>query len=126
MQTESHSLHPRSAHPLNAPGDFYVEDGCCLSCDMPFQEAPGHFEYDADGHCYVCKQPSNFEEAERMAHAVNVSEASCIRYAGQHPAVLAKLAALNEQSQCDALERRSTAPTTRATAKRVWWMFWRR
>ena len=28
---------------LNVPGDFYVEDGCCVGCAVPFEEAPGHF-----------------------------------------------------------------------------------
>ncbi|MEI6526811.1 MAG: hypothetical protein WCP62_12340, partial [Planctomycetota bacterium] len=33
-------------HPLNADGDFYVEHGCCTSCDVPMQSAPSLFEYD--------------------------------------------------------------------------------
>jgi hypothetical protein len=90
-------------HALNAPGDFYVEDGCCTSCEVPFQEAPGHFKTDSTGHCYVCKQPSNPDEVNGMIRAVWVSEVSCIRYAGNSPEILKKLSKLGEGAQCDAL-----------------------
>ena len=92
-------MHTR--HAKNVPGDFYVEDGCCTSCDIPFQEAPGHFEYDSDGHCFVCTQPSTPEEVDRMVSAVWASEVSCIRYAGNDSGTLEKLIAVKEQDRCD-------------------------
>ena len=111
----------KPSHPQNAPGDFYVEDGCCTSCHLPFQEAPGLFQCDDVGHCYVCKQPSTSKEVDEMVRAVWVSEVSCIRYAGRDQRILSKLIALNERSQCDVLtgERDVSAPP-----KRGWWAFW--
>jgi len=47
------------AHPLNIEGDFYVENGCCITCDLPRTLAPDMFRYTAQkDHCYVYKQPS--------------------------------------------------------------------
>ena len=116
-------MQARNPHPLNASGDFYVEDGCCTSCEMPFTEAPGHFQYDDSGHCYVCKQPITSAEVRNMISAVSVSEVSCIRYAGSDAEVLSKLIALNEREQCDAL---ATEPNEPAHPKMVWWALWRR
>jgi hypothetical protein len=97
-----------SAYPLNVEGDFYVQDGCCLSCQVPFTEAKGHFAWDDEvGHCYVCKQPSTDKEVKKMINAVNVSEVSCIRYAGDDPKVLKRLRALGESDQCDVIESNS-------------------
>jgi hypothetical protein len=31
-------------HPANVPGDFYVEDGCCTMCEVPFAEAPTYLD----------------------------------------------------------------------------------
>lgn len=81
-------------HPKNVPGDFYVEDGCCTSCSLPQAEAPEHFEWDYEdneywpgekaAHCYICKQPSNQKELEKMYKAMMVQEMDCIRYKGNN------------------------------------------
>jgi len=109
----------RNPHAQNAPGDFYVESECCTSCEIPFHEAPGHFRYDDDGSCFVCKQPTTAEEVSRMINAVHASEVKCIRYAGTESDTLQRLVAVEETDQCDALsEKRPT--------KKVWWAVWRR
>jgi hypothetical protein len=90
-------------HALNVPGDFYVVNGCCTGCEVPFREAPGHFEMDSDGHCYVCKQPVTPADVDGMIQAVSVAEVNCIRYAGSDPVVLRKLTSIGEQDQCDML-----------------------
>ncbi len=47
-------------HPLNVPGDFYVEDGRCVSCLVPFEAVPELLRYEEEAsHCYVCQQPRN-------------------------------------------------------------------
>jgi len=88
-------------HPLNAPGDFYVEDGCCTACEVPFTEAPGQFKYDDSYHCYVCRQPSTPEDINGMLNAIACSELQCIRYRGADAQIFDRLAAIGEVEICD-------------------------
>lgn len=90
--------------PENAPGDFYVEDGCCTSCGMPSTVAPDLFSYANDGHCYVSKQPSDGKEVYQMIQAFEVQEVACIRYKGTNRVIQIKLIAIGEGKQCDYLE----------------------
>lgn len=94
----------RIPFPENAPGDFYVEDGCCTSCRMPSEVAPSLFSYAEDGHCYVSKQPSNGNEIHQMIQAFEVQDVGCIRYKGSNRAVMIKLIAGSEGDQCDHLD----------------------
>jgi len=80
--------HPR-AHPLNAPGPFFVENGECISCGVPEHVAPdliGHDYYRGDessyGHCYFKKQPETPGEIERAILAVNSSCCGALLYGG--------------------------------------------
>lgn len=91
-------------HKSNVPGDFYVEDGCCTSCGMPTTEAPDLFEYDADGHCFVRKQPTAADEVNRMILAFEVQDIGCIRYRGKNRAIQIRLVESGEGEQCDALD----------------------
>ena len=88
-------------HPLNAPGDFYVEDGCCTACEVPFTEAPSQFKYDDTSHCYICRQPSTVEETEGMLNAIACADLQCIRYRGSDNQIFDRLAALGEVEVCD-------------------------
>jgi hypothetical protein len=92
------TAHP---HPKNAPGPFYVEEGCCTACGVPFVEAPGLFAYDGNNHCFVKRQPATKEELNRMLRAVWAAELQCIRYRGQDAEVLRRLAELGEPHLCD-------------------------
>lgn len=88
----------------NTPGDFYVEDGCCTSCDMPRSVAPQLFSYAPDGHCYVFKQPRNAGETHQMLLAFEVQDIGCIRYKGSNRVIKIKLIGVGEGNQCDELE----------------------
>jgi hypothetical protein len=88
-------------HQSNAPGPFYVVDGCCTACNVPFVEAPGLFAYDGTNHCYVKRQPASKVELNHMLRAVWVAELQCIRYRGQDPEVLRRLGELGEPQLCD-------------------------
>jgi hypothetical protein len=94
----------RPPHPSNAPGDFYVEDGCCTACGMPFSVAPDLFASLPDGHCYVSRQPTNGGEIYRMISAFSVQEVGCIRYKGSNRVIKIRLIATGEGDQCDQLE----------------------
>src|SRR5690348_4932956 len=73
----------RKPYPLNVSGPFYVEDGCCLLCDLPRAIAPDMFKYNrTNDHCYVYKQPETKDEIHRMVEAVTCADLACIRYRG--------------------------------------------
>jgi ferredoxin len=77
-------------HPKNVDGDFFVESGCCMACDLPKSVAPDLFEYE-DHHCYVCKQPSQKEELDRVLNALEIQDLNCIRYIGNDPKILLEI-----------------------------------
>jgi hypothetical protein len=91
-------------HPANAPGDYFVEDGCCLSCDVPFHYAPDLFAWFTDPrggvHCYVKKQPETAVEADRMFEVIRQAEAGCIMYRGSDRAAQRRLVEAGEGPIC--------------------------
>lgn len=92
-------------HPENVPGDFYVEDGCCTRCAIPFDVAPDFFAWSAisDDHCFVCKQPTLPQEVDVMIGAMKSSEVRCIRYKGRDKSVQIRIVQSREGAQCDEL-----------------------
>jgi hypothetical protein len=89
-------------YPLNVDGSFYVEDGCCITCDLPRTLAPDMFKYNASkDHCYVYKQPESKDELCRMVKAVAGAEVACIRYRGRDKQVLRLLKKEGCANQCD-------------------------
>jgi hypothetical protein len=89
-------------YPLNAPGPFYVDDGSCLSCMAPHQEAPELMGYDEKvGHCYFQRQPASKEEITHALRALWSSEVLCLRYAGNDSDILRRLANGGMSELCD-------------------------
>jgi hypothetical protein len=89
--------------PENAPGDFYVEAGCCTSCCLPHGEAPELLN-DPDEpfkECYFRRQPRTPEEVDRAVEAICVSEVCALRYGGTDPAIIDKLRRRDAAAQCD-------------------------
>jgi hypothetical protein len=104
MKTNS----PKIPHENNVPGDFYVEDGCCLSCSMPIDTAPKLFacpknENEDNFSCYVQKQPESAAEFDNMMEAFAVADVGCIRYKGKQRVIQIRLVRANEGMQCDNL-----------------------
>ena len=66
------------AHPRNVPGEFYVENGCCTLCGVPWHIAPELFRYDDTG-CWVARQPANADERSKMLKVIDTQELDCIR-----------------------------------------------
>lgn len=119
---------PRIPVPENVPGDFYVEDNCCLRCEVPMGEASEHFAF-SEQSCYVCKQPRTPEEIERMTNAMQVQELECIRYKGNQREVQIKLVAMGAGACCDDLPVDLAFPRAKASAPaRKHWAstLWRR
>lgn len=90
------------AHPANVAGDFYVEDGCCLSCMIPHEVAPDLMGM-TEHHCFVCKQPGTPEELDRMLQAFEVQDVECIRYRGTDQFIQLRLINASAGDQCDEL-----------------------
>jgi hypothetical protein len=89
-------------HPLNVPGPFYVEDGCCTACMAAVDESQGLLRYDEPvAHCHVLKQPSSADELTHMVRAASVADLQCLRYRGTDPSVLRRLAEAGLASLCD-------------------------
>jgi hypothetical protein len=92
-------------HPANVSGDFYVEDGCCTMCEVPFAEAPNLFGtcQDPNGypHCYVKRQPETLAELEQMVSAIRCAELECIRYRGRDKVILDRLVQVGQRGICD-------------------------
>lgn len=66
---------PEVPHPKNAPGPFYVVDGCCVTCLAPHAQAPEMMGFDeAEGHCFVARQPVTDDEVYRAVRAVWASD----------------------------------------------------
>lgn len=88
-------------HPRNSVGPFYVENGECISCGAPESEADGLIEHDADGHCFFARQPSTENETNAAIRGVWATCCGAVRYGGDDPQILTRLAAVGMGSQCD-------------------------
>jgi len=90
------------AHPSNAPGPFYVEEGCCISCGVPHDVAPEIFAWaEGERHCFVARQPRDGDEIDRTLRALWSAETDCIRYRGSDPALVKRIAELGGGAQLD-------------------------
>jgi hypothetical protein len=92
-------------HPENAEGDFYVEDGCCITCGVPEDRAPGIFGWvdDPKGytHCVVKRQPSTSLEITQTLEAMASAEVDCIRYKGRAEEILRRIGEMGEAHLSD-------------------------
>lgn len=81
------------AHPQSAPGDFYVIHNECIACGAPHAVAPDLIGWSdsSQRHCVWKKQPETPEELAQAFAAFDASEVACYRYAGDDPAIIARL-----------------------------------
>lgn len=90
------------AHPENAEGPFYVEDGCCITCGIPVDAAPDIFGWASnETSCIVKCQPVTAEDLDRTMIAICTAEVDCIRYRGDDPAVFLRMAQAGHALNCD-------------------------
>ena len=93
-------------HPANVPGQFYVEQNCCITCGVPEDIAPDLFGWvEGESHCYVKKQPETPAEFDQMREAMCSSEADCIRARFCNEAFLAELARVRHVHLVDTPDR---------------------
>jgi hypothetical protein len=134
-------------HFANVPGDFYVEDGCCTMCLVPFSEAPELFGecQDPKGypHCFVKRQPETPTELTKMLRTIQCAELMCIRYRGTDRRIQLGLIETETGVVCDNLppdlqqrvdeqeaktkgflEAWQTASGTGSNPKKPWWKVW--
>jgi len=80
------------AHPQNVAGPFYVEDGCCLLCDVPRSIAPEMFKYtDDEQHCFVYRQPETAADLRKMFEVLKTQDIMCIRCRSRDSGLLEQL-----------------------------------
>ena len=100
----------RDRYPLNAKGEFYVENGICLCCMIPEIEAAELMAFDNEAmHCYFKQQPLTSEDLEHAIAAVAASDIQGLRYAGHDKYVLDRLVELAAADCCDALTPKEKA-----------------
>lgn len=116
---QSQTMSALTSHKCNTPGDFYVEDGCCTQCAMPFEVAPNLFAWAEDNHCYVQKQPQTPAELEQMIAAIEVADLSCIRYKGNQRVIQIRLIEMHAGGECDDLPPELARRTSELKAKRT-------
>lgn len=91
-------------HAQNAPGDFYVEDGCCINCGIPLEVAPTVFDWADEpysSHCIVKRQPASPPEVTQTLEALLLSEVACIRYHGHDDAVVRRIVEMGSAENFD-------------------------
>jgi hypothetical protein len=122
-------------HRSNVPGDYFVEDACCMMCEVPLTAAPDLFGVSLDPtgcpHCFVKKQPETADEHDRMFLAIRRAEAGCIRYRGRGRATQQRLVEAGEGPACvdlpAELQRRSDEVIAALEQQRRWpRALWRR
>lgn len=89
--------------PENAPGDFYVQAGCCMRCCLPHGEA-GELMNDPSvefEECYFRRQPETPDEVENVIRAIWVSEVACLRYGGVDQTIIRRIHELGRGECCD-------------------------
>jgi hypothetical protein len=81
------------AHPLSAPGEFYVVNDECMACGAPHAVAPGVIGWadDSQLHCIWKKQPESPAELEQACAAFDASCLACYRYAGEDQSIMQRL-----------------------------------
>jgi hypothetical protein len=103
------SASKRPGFRLNAPGDFYVEDGMCITCLAPEHEAPGLMGFlrdpkpgsNGNSHCYFARQPTNSDETYRAIRALWAGCCGALRYGGSDPEIIQRLVDLGLGAQVD-------------------------
>jgi hypothetical protein len=89
-------------HDLNVDGPFYVEDGCCLLCDVPRSIAPEMFTYTEDkSHCFIYRQPESPEDFDKMIEVLKTQELLCIRCRSRDRSLLKRLKKEGLENLCD-------------------------
>ena len=88
-------------HPLNSDGPFYVVEGECVACGALECEADNLMSHDERGHCYFARQPETVEEVDAAIRATWASCTQAVRYSGDDPEIIERLARLGNYSNCD-------------------------
>ncbi|MHA4807335.1 ferredoxin [Flavitalea flava] len=96
----------KERYPLNK-GDFYINNGDCITCGAPQAEAPDLIEHaENDGHCYFKKQPESEAELDEAISAMMVSCISALRYGGTDEKILRRLFEDGMADLCDKIPER--------------------
>ena len=83
--------------PRSAPGDFYVENHCCIFCGVPQVAAPDLIGWtdERNAQCYWKKQPETGQELEQAFAVFDGQELGCHRYGGSDPKIQTRIGTEN-------------------------------
>ena len=86
-----------SPEPSSVPGDFYVENRCCVFCGVPQAVAPDLVEWtdETKSQCRWKKQPSTEGELEQAFAIFDGQELGCHRYAGTDLTIQRRVGVMN-------------------------------
>ncbi len=104
---------PRSRHPDNVDGPFYVVNGECMSCGAPEMHAPKLMSHDSHGHCFFTRQPASPHETNEAIESTWASCCGALRYGGTDDGILIRLAELGLAEQCDFRLKQAPKPRAR-------------
>jgi len=111
----------------SVPGDFYVENACCITCGVPQAVAPdlvGWADENEKDHCRWKKQPSTHAELQQAFAIFDGQEVGCHRYAGIDPEIQQRVGIENCDYPLPSPGKRLAMSTKRRPA--VWLNNWRR
>ena len=92
----------RERTPQNADGDFYVEEGTCLWCMAPENQAPELMGFEKPDGCFFRRQPETPDEIDHAVKAVHFSCVQALRYAGNDSTIIDRLRTCGCGHLCDA------------------------
>lgn len=111
----------------SVPGDFYVENACCITCGVPQAVAPdlvGWADEKQKVHCRWKKQPVTYGELQQAFAIFEGQEVGCHRYAGIDPEIQRRVGIENCDHPLPSPSKRLAISTRRRLA--VWFKDWRR
>jgi hypothetical protein len=82
-----------------------------MGCGAPESEATGMMSHDDTGHCFFVSQPGTADQTDSAIRALWSSCCGAVRYAGNDPSILGRIAQLGVASSGDK-ELNPSPPTT--------------
>ncbi|MES1198696.1 MAG: ferredoxin [Pseudomonadota bacterium] len=97
-----------------------MENGCCIMCGVPLDEAPEVFAWADEtdqSQCVVANQPQTTTALNHTLNAMWSGEVKCIRYRGVDPEIVRRLVEMGYADLCDQSVATGAVPLLRNHAR---------